>query len=263
MTLPKSADLKLGRAREHVKALEAAVETFLYEEVPYAAHREVQNEGTDHVLIWDRYTAPPDSIGLILGDAIHNLRSSLDHMVVALAEAGAQAQGITMTAEQIARLQFPVVRTKTDFTNQINRGRLLHVYPAAQAYIESRQVYKADQQLLQRDLLTELTELDNTDKHRALTIAGLNTAVVQTNWPVGLRSTQLQLPPQHGTPEPGAEMGRFVFLSPQSEADLPVSFEWGLGLVYSKALFFHRVEYTVDLYFRSVEFMLTTLSQWA
>ena len=87
----QGVELKLQRAEEHIAYLDAEIQSFLGSN-PYGAYRTVEDEGLEHVIWWSRYAEPPARLGLIAGDAIHNLRSSLDHMVVALAQAGQPVQ---------------------------------------------------------------------------------------------------------------------------------------------------------------------------
>jgi hypothetical protein len=106
--IPRSVALKFARVGEHMAALSEAIDTFLSTE-PYGTKREIEQNGREHVFFWTKYEECPDRLGLIAGDAIHNLRSSLDHMVVALAIEGAKTSGRTLGWDDLTRLQFPVV----------------------------------------------------------------------------------------------------------------------------------------------------------
>ncbi|MEP0316926.1 MAG: hypothetical protein ABJL57_16145 [Hyphomonas sp.] len=73
----ESMNLKIGRAKAHVRELEVLFETFARENKPRLVVD--KHEGMH------RFRAAaekiPDDFGLILGDAIHNLRSALDHLM--------------------------------------------------------------------------------------------------------------------------------------------------------------------------------------
>lgn len=138
MSMPKGVQLKLDRAKEHVNALDHEVKRFL-DDKPYSARRVLEDDGTQHIFLWERFSPLPDCLALMAGDAIHNLRSCLDHMAVALAKAGAATQGVMMTPEEEARIQYPVARSDEEFIKQLRRGRLLYVEPRAQAFMKDRQ----------------------------------------------------------------------------------------------------------------------------
>ena len=255
MNTPRSVRLKLERVEEHMAALDEAISGFLQAE-PYAARRVVKGAGCEHVVQWERYTEPPDRLGLIAGDAIHNLRSSLDHMVVALAKAGAASAGVAIAPAEEARLQFPIATTAVSFRNQIN-ACLRHVAPDAQKFIEGRQPYNIMPNDPKSAALWIVSDLDNADKHRSLTIAGLSTAIVTVNWPPELDQIALQ-PPSGGAPRvPGAEIAHFSFPTPQSEEAVPLEYRWGFSLGHASA-----IDIRVDLrrYISVVEGALGVLS---
>src|SRR5579864_4992836 len=80
--------LKIERAKEHIRDLDAAIKRFVQEQ-PYTLgakpHRIPEIE---HTTLYVAEVKPiPDCISLIVGDAIHNLRSALDHLMWQLVEA--------------------------------------------------------------------------------------------------------------------------------------------------------------------------------
>ncbi len=233
MSLPRSVALKLDRAAEHVHALQEAQEAFLAGK-PYTYRRTIEGgtceeEGTDHVFRWERYTAPPDSLGLIAGDAIHNARSALDHLAVALAEYGARVAGVTMTPRVEAGIQFPICFSHDQFVEQIRRGRLEHVERSARAIIEACQPYRISNNP-ERAVLMQLSRLDNADKHRTLLAAGHAVSVR----PGDIPGAEVKPPADPPTPgdsygEPGTEICRIVLDAPKREVDVPC--ELGFGVV--------------------------------
>lgn len=258
--VPRSVELKLGRVETHMELLDQSIQAFL-EPKPYSAKRILERDGLDHVLIWDTYVEPPDDFGLVAGDAIHNLRSSLDHMAVELAKAGAKAQGIAMTAKEIAGIQFPIVLSEEEFNKQVLRGRLKCVEPTAQALIENSQPYRMTPMMPERSNLHLVSELDNADKHRLLTTAGLATRVFKDNWPPSLKETPLTTPEIPLDPVRGAEIGRFSFAAPQQEEDVPVDFNWGFTLLIGEIWHFHDIRFIIGNYVRTVRFLVDELSR--
>jgi hypothetical protein len=226
MSIPLSVELKLTRVQEHIDALQGEIQMFLNKE-PYSVRRVIEGNGSMHVFYWERYTKPPDRLGLIIGDAVHNLRSALDHVAVALAEDGAASEGIRMTERESRHIQFPIASSPDEFASQVRAGRLSHVKPAAQEQIERRQPY-ITASVPDNSILATLARLDNADKHHSLITAAHSTGIFMENWPTEVGHSPLQSPPPPWRYESGAELGRFVFAEPQPEANLPVTVAFGI-----------------------------------
>lgn len=73
---------KIARGREHIAELTAEINGFLETE-PYAVDRQLELDGRVDLYVVSRDTPAPASIGLLIGDAAHNLRSALDHLAIA------------------------------------------------------------------------------------------------------------------------------------------------------------------------------------
>jgi hypothetical protein len=73
---------------------------------------DVDGRGTQHDLILDSVCPPPNDFGPIVGNAIHNFRSVLDHLAFQLAMRGATAVSATVTEKEATRIQFPIVFSK-------------------------------------------------------------------------------------------------------------------------------------------------------
>lgn len=210
-----------------MKAFEDARRLFM-EGKPYAERRVTANDRREHVFIWENYTPTPETFGLIAGDAIHNLRSSLDHLAVGLANAGADKQGVVMTPEEVATIQFPIVKAESEFVKQSKK--LLYVDPQAIAYIKSVQPYVRLPANPERAPLRVLSDLDNADKHRLITTAALVPIMMKVSWPPDIKDTQTEYPQGDPSNEVGAEICRYRFVTPQLEVDVPVEFGWGTAL---------------------------------
>ncbi len=85
---PRTAGIyaKIERAKKHIADLERGIRAF-HDTNPYLIVRE-----TDPELGGPRWRVrirkyPPLELAPVIGDAVHNLRSALDHLVVALVEA--------------------------------------------------------------------------------------------------------------------------------------------------------------------------------
>jgi len=129
MTSP-SFMLKVDRAREHLHAFDVEASAWI-EGKPYAA---VDEPDPGPFLYPFPYPIPgtqarrfrvvrvdpvPDPLGPIIGDCVHNLRSSLDHLALALARSFTPA----MTEGQIEGSEFPVSFTRPMTSGEENPKR--------------------------------------------------------------------------------------------------------------------------------------------
>jgi len=111
---------------------------------------------------------------LIIGDAVHNFRSALDHLVWQLAchkTGGANLPGVS--DKERRNVQFPINdRSSQDDPRRFHaKGKLKHVLPEHRAIIYEHQPFGSRR--LNIDLLihslVRLRELSNLDKHRIIT----------------------------------------------------------------------------------------------
>ena len=107
------------------------------------------------------FPAPPLMLSVIVGDCLHNLRSSLDHIVYQLVIINGQ---LPTTANM-----FPICETPDGFNRQIRRNRLSGVPGHAQTLIEHLQPYNTGQAPGLNNLWC-LNHLVNIDKHRSLAL---------------------------------------------------------------------------------------------
>lgn len=195
MNLIKSFYAKLDRAHEHRDALQREIES-LSERNSYFLVREKRNEGREHVFRI-HFLKEPDRVrwGLIFGDSVHNLRSALDHLVVAIA---ASVHG-DFPPPDFHRLMFPISESPSKFDNA---KRCVQSLPEGiQAVIEELQPYQT------RDSdpfsLQLLHDFDITDKHRLVQVVLAMTdeaALVVENLKPGSNSFQSNaLPLEEGS----------------------------------------------------------------
>jgi hypothetical protein len=150
---------KIGRAKKHVQDFEAAIHALLDDPSFYEIEAK-DKPGTGYVGLYFKNIKPvPEAISLIAGDAIHNLRSSLDHLIWQLVEAN--------NCTPLSRNEYPIFDTfqktsKKDTAEQLAR-KIEGVSPHAQ------QIIKATQPYLTGDLtLWHLQQLDIMDKHKLI-----------------------------------------------------------------------------------------------
>lgn len=112
-----------------------------------------------------RLPAPDSTLSLVVGDCVHNLRSALDHLVYSLAEFKSMSP---RSAKERRDSMFPICLSEAgnyaEFERQVSRGRLNGIPQPAIARI------KLLQPTSRTDALWILSELENIDKHRRLTL---------------------------------------------------------------------------------------------
>ncbi|MCB1376881.1 MAG: hypothetical protein KDK89_00710 [Alphaproteobacteria bacterium] len=162
MTVPDMTDalLKLDRARKHINDLEIKISSFLNTDF-YRLSIEPDEGNTSALVKLETFHDVDKEINLILGDAVSNLRSSLDYAFIAVCKA---------TTGIIDQGGFPFANTENDLTGRINK-----TVPEAfkKCFFDHVKTYKGG---AGHDLWL-LNELRNTDKHRLLlttvSIAGI------------------------------------------------------------------------------------------
>jgi hypothetical protein len=160
----ESTRRKLARGVEHVKTLRAEIEAY---ENGLAYRFEWDTDRRSATQIEYRCFAVegewmPDHWPLLAGEAIQNLRSSLDHFV--FAASGCQDH-----------TQFPILTDPLKFGRKA-RGMLPGIPPETRQSIERSQPYHEAPEAPTRVALEQLRMLSNLDKHRVL--ATFATAVV-------------------------------------------------------------------------------------
>jgi hypothetical protein len=152
---------KLDRADEHFKALQAEIETFVQGQTD-GARGELQDIDGQTFYVMEAHTVAqvPDRIGLILGDAIQNLRSALDHTVWQLVLLGG--------GKPDKRNQFPIFSKAPTTPREIDSWErsVRGISGSDLALIEGVQPHRRPDPSTQP--LAVLSDLSNTDKHRVI-----------------------------------------------------------------------------------------------
>jgi hypothetical protein len=154
-----SAKLRIGRAEEHLKDLEAQIDSF-FGEKPYTRVVDLDPNGT-HEIHKMRLTKPfPVRWRILATEIIEHLRASLDHATWATAYLKTANADIEQTA-------FPFARTLADLDNSMRR-RSKNVPAEIQAILRTFKPYKGG-----NDRLFALNDMCNLSKHTLITfIAG-------------------------------------------------------------------------------------------
>jgi hypothetical protein len=151
----ESLVLKVERAGKHVLDLETEYASFLSLK-PYSFAIETDPNSGARIYRLTRVEDIPLEFSLLIGDAVHNLRSCLDHVAYALAKVSGKA----FNERQI---KFPLADSKAKFEEQLMEAANW-MRRDALASLEALQSYCGGM----REDFWRLNELSNRDKHRFL-----------------------------------------------------------------------------------------------
>jgi len=155
---------KLDRAEEHRLEFDQLVEEYVGGE-PYTIYSEYDPATGWHTLRWQALREPPlERLGLVFGDMISNLRTTLDYLVWQLVLAAGNRPG--------RRTSFPVVRRAKDWEVQ-SRTALSGIEQQWVDEIDSRQPYHRPERPSIHPLAI-LDHVNNLNKHRFLPVALLS-----------------------------------------------------------------------------------------
>ena len=147
--------LKIARAKQHVTELAALLASFVAKNPPGI---EILSDDAGILIRGAVEALLPPETSTIIGDAVHNLRASLDYLACEMV----RASGL-----QVDRLHsFPIFARKTDFLNSL-KGKLRGVDEKFIRFVMAQRPYGDGQD--GNSLLVNLAALDNADKHVVLT----------------------------------------------------------------------------------------------
>lgn len=167
---------KLDWAETQIDALADSIQGWLQSDA-YTLVEYTEPETGDQVLKAKISEPPRKEWPLMLGDAVHNLRSALDHLAYQLALDGYQANrpGEFIPSGHQRRIMFPIVAVSNDpkrsvegFYEQVVKTQLRYVPDAAAATIKALQPYKRTPNAPLTHPLWVINEIDVIDKHRKL-----------------------------------------------------------------------------------------------
>ena len=167
---------KIARAHEHCSALDDEIRSFINSK-PYRISYEFNPENREHM--WKLVTDPPtipSRIHAIIGDALYNWRSSLDHVVWQLVLANGGQPDL--------RTEFPIFIDLDKFERESKR-KLRGVSETAKSFIARVQPCYGGY-----EILWALQELSNMDKHRHLPIVFVNVTQVTSQIPFPIEAGQ-------------------------------------------------------------------------
>jgi hypothetical protein len=141
---------------------------------PVHYRTEVQRDPPAVLLIVDAIAPPPPVLGVLLGELVHNLRSSLDHLVWQLA--------LLDREEPFPLLQYPIVSKPEDWLSKAKQ-QLKDVRAGAVELIEQTQPYHWPHSTKYGEHpLAVLRDLSNEDKHRVILSTVMAVAEPKREW---------------------------------------------------------------------------------
>ena len=172
---PNGIQLKIERAKEHIEHLGTAISAFCKSQpytIGFKKHPQI-----DWTTLYVESAKPvPNNIALIIGDAVHNLRSSLDHLAWQLVKANGGKPDV--------RTYFPISDTVEKYATALKKGAIKGIPVGAEELIRNVQRYVTSD-----DTLWHIHELDRIDKHRlVITVGssvgawGVDTSTKKTMW---------------------------------------------------------------------------------
>jgi hypothetical protein len=218
--------LKLERSQQHLQGLYESAERFFQADGGFffTFNGESNAQRTKYVFTVDEVPDLPTlEWGIIVGDAVQNLRSALDQLVYAVATAPTDG------------CAFPIYKTEKDWTIK-SPGLLWSVPEQIQAFIKAAQPYHLEDRA-ETHPFAMLQALDNLNKHRTIPTTALVPALArcEVTSTVGIASRgDVTIKPR--TPlEHGAKFAHLRFkpddsnLEPHVEMDSHFDFKVSFG----------------------------------
>jgi hypothetical protein len=197
---------KIERAKEHLDTLRRETGLGIGYPIPdiYQVPMRLEYEpDTGYHVFRATATLPEDAIrriGILVGDAVHNLRSALDHLFWQLALVHCDGEMPWDEREQ-TRIQFPISDTPKKLKNT---GRSKYVASEHWTIIEGHQPYSDgfDEAHAFAHPLARLRQFSNTDKHRVITpvtvLTNRHTDLVEFFQGFGGELVDLHIPTRYG-----------------------------------------------------------------
>ncbi len=194
LQLPESAKgirLKLDRADKHIGELRDLLASF-YAVQPYKCRVKQDRRTQEQIYYVSKVGRVPEELAIIAGDALHNLRSALDHLALRL-------YLITHPGKTEDIVYFPIANSATKHKSTGYRGRVECFGRNIAKRIDEIKPYKGG-----NDLLWRLHELNKIDKHRLVISA---VSAVKSRSLVGIDYRQMLYTDRKKLHSPAAMVG--------------------------------------------------------
>lgn len=174
---------KFEWARGHLEDLNMILEEFFNTDHHTVIHEKDPEGGPNDFRVRVIADPPPVDLPVIMGDVLHNLRGTLDHLVYEIAATTFSPKPLSQDVAKNS--EFPIVGDINSkqvagsgqaMFDTVKMTKLAGIPPKAQAIIERLQPYHQGNDFKAHPLWT-LHELSNVDKHRKLLVGTLTSAV--------------------------------------------------------------------------------------
>jgi hypothetical protein len=207
---------KIGRAKVHIEAAKQIFQSFAQSNA-YVLSGDFDRKRWVFTLTVDTVAPLPTDLSLTIGDAAHNARSALDHLMFVLAK--------PKSKQEARYVYFPIGRTHRNFMSMLkNRKRnpIPGVPRGVKAVLESLQPYHRRKRP-KAAYLWELKQIDDWDKHRTLStttsaVSGIDASATFKKVKGTTALIDKKLFP--GILNPGAVLARLKFLKSAIEPDV-------------------------------------------
>src|SRR5262249_37275828 len=171
--------------------------------------------------------------GIYVGEAAHQLRSALDHIMFIFCS--------PTTEQEERRVQFPLVESPEHFVGKIGRGTA-HMMPSIRGgiggpvwtLIESLQPYHSGKRP-ETELLGQIQVIDNWDKHRRILTAAASATGIDMNI-LNKSGATIEHQVFHGILEPGAMLASGTIKQPSGSLNVVMQPELALLPVFDKRM---------------------------
>ena len=184
MPLPEQVQWKLYRAKQHYDELKRELTQYFQNEIGHLVEAP-ESTSDKRVYVYDTKEQVPARFGLIAGDFLQNIRSSLDYLVWQLVLANNKKPG--------RQNAFPICETPQGWEKSINENhRLKGVHPDAIAIIKSLQTCFFNMGHPAPYPLAVLEKLTNENKHQQVLFTGIVSGF-KPDKPVPFHHIELQI----------------------------------------------------------------------
>ncbi len=223
--IPNSVRLKIDWAEKHLDALDAEIDRWNSgPRKPRRLQRIRDGVPPTEFRAQIRFDPPiPDNIPMIIGDAVHNLRSALDHLACALAELKIPTDSQTGHSG----IEFPIYVSEDKF-NKRGAAKIKKLPTAVQHQIRSLQPYHAGDNA-RMQFLWALHQLDIIDKHRQISIMGGRYGLPENIRPQASQGNEVLFQGRIYVPFKDGDIIRILGVDPEFEPDMTgtLAVQWG------------------------------------
>lgn len=155
---------KQQRAKQHIDEAARLIQQYLSTE-PIRLSTKISECGQKNIVYISEIAKCDPIVSCVIGDALFNLRSSLDHMMMLIVSRHCSPQTL-----KIEKVYFPIKNGEVEFSKWSSKDdHAKQLPPIILETLKALKPYKGGS-----SLLSTLHELNNIDKHRNLVVSAMN-----------------------------------------------------------------------------------------